>query len=121
MTKRRGGKLMAQSLATQINQRHPDLADIFATNLFAGEGSATALQGAGKQGKVKLIEFDAGPTEVRALKAGQVQGLIAQHPYDIGQQGVQMAVDYLKTKQLPANKQITIGTSFVTPSNLSAP
>jgi ribose transport system substrate-binding protein len=111
----------AASIVSATLQRHPDLAGIFAANLFAGEGSATGLQNAGKQGKVKLIEFDAGPTEVRALKAGQVQGLIAQNPYAIGQQGVQMAVDYLKTKQPPANKQITTGTTFVTLSNINDP
>jgi ribose transport system substrate-binding protein len=111
----------AASIVSATLQRHPDLAGIFATNLFAGEGSATALQNARKQGKVKLIEFDAGPTEVRALKAGQVQGLIAQHPYDIGQMGVQMAVDYLKNKQRPTNKKITTATTFVTLSNMNDP
>jgi ribose transport system substrate-binding protein len=111
----------AASIVSATLQRHPDLAGIFATNLFSGEGAATALQSAGKQGKVKLIEFDAGPTEVRALKAGQVQGLIAQDPYDIGQMGVQMAVDYLKTKQPPANKHVTTPTTFVTLSNISDP
>jgi ribose transport system substrate-binding protein len=44
----------AASIVSAVLQRHPDLAGIFATNLFSAEGAATALQQAGKLGKVKI-------------------------------------------------------------------
>jgi len=71
---------------------HPDLAGIFATNVNGAEGTATGLQQAGKKsGDVKVISYDAGPKQVEDLKAGIVQGLVAQDPYTEGMQGVEQA------------------------------
>ena len=60
---------------------------MFATNLFTAQGVATGLRQAGKTGKVKMVGFDAGPDQIKQLKAGQVQALVAQKPYDIGVPG----------------------------------
>ena len=44
--------------------------------------------------------------------------LIGQHPYDIGYQGVTMAVDYLTTKSAPTEKVVTTGYTVVTKDNV---
>ena len=41
---------------------------------------------------MKIVGFDAGPNQVKALKAGTVQALVAQEPGVIGQYGVDEAV-----------------------------
>ncbi len=102
-------------------QANPDLAGIFGTNLFGAEGAATAIKEAGKQGKVKVVGFDAGPQQVKDLKDGVVDVLIAQHPYDIGETAVKMAVDYLKSKKAPDKKVVTTGYSVVTRDNATQP
>jgi hypothetical protein len=51
---------------------------------------------AGKAGSVNIIGFDAGPEQVKALKEGTVQALIAQQPEVIGRHGVQQAIKALK-------------------------
>src|SRR3954453_7683073 len=82
---------IAADIVTATLAKHPDLKGIFAANLFSAEGSATALRQAGKLGDVKIVGFDAGPKQVKDLKDGLVQALIAQKPADIGSQGVEQA------------------------------
>jgi len=68
---------------------------------------------------VKVVGFDAGPDQIKQLKAGQVQALVAQKPYDIGQQGIQQAVNALTGK--PVTKNIATTSLIVTKANLSNP
>lgn len=108
---------MAASIVSAVLQRNPDLAGIFATNLFSAEGAATALQQAGKLGKVKIVGFDAGPKQVADLTKGLVQALVAQEPALIGQDGVQQAYNALAGK--PVTKVINTGYNVITKQNLS--
>jgi ribose transport system substrate-binding protein len=82
----------AAQLVTAALQKDPDIVGIFATNLFAAEGSATGIKQAGKVGKVSIVGFDAGPDQIAALKAGTVQALIAQQPATIGTDGLDQAI-----------------------------
>jgi ribose transport system substrate-binding protein len=99
--------------------KNPDLQGVFATNLFSAQGVSTGVRQAGKSGKVKVVGFDAGPDQIKQLKAGQVQALVAQKPYDIGQQGIQQAVNALTGKAV--TKNIATTSLIVTKANLSNP
>ncbi|MBA2782138.1 MAG: hypothetical protein H0T74_04335 [Rubrobacteraceae bacterium] len=79
------------------------------------------MRQAGKQGAVKLVGFDAGPTQVKDLRDKLVDALIAQDPSDIGRIRVQMAVDNLKSQEEPSKKQVKTGLSTVTRDNLQKP
>jgi ribose transport system substrate-binding protein len=99
----------AAAITKSILAKNPDLKGIFAANLFSAEGAATGVREAGKQDQVKIVGFDAGPKQIKDLKSGIVQALIAQKPADIGAQGVQQAYAALTGK---ATKK-EIGTGFV--------
>ncbi len=94
----------------------PDLKGIFATNLFAAEGSAAGLRESGNK-DVKIVSFDAGPKQVEDLKAGTIQALVAQKPADIGAQGVQQAVAALKGES--TKPTIATGSVIITKDNLA--
>lgn len=96
----------------------PDLIGIFATNLNTGEGAATGLRNGGKIGQINLVGFDASPSEVDGLRKGEYQGLIAQDPTAIGQQGVQQAIAALEGK--PVTRNILAGLHSLTKDNLDA-
>lgn len=102
-------------------QSDPDLSGIFGTNLFAAQGAAAALREQGKQGVVKMVGFDAGPTQVQDLRSETVDLLIAQHPGEIGEIAVQLLFDYLESQQEPAEKELVTGASIVTRDNLEDP
>jgi ribose transport system substrate-binding protein len=101
--------------------RYPDLNGIFAMNVVSGDGVTAAVKNAGKSGKVKLVEFDAGPEQVAALRSGTVDALVAQYPYGIGQMGVQLAYKYVTGKKAGIQKHYGTGSAVVTKANVSSP
>jgi ribose transport system substrate-binding protein len=76
---------------SSILTANPDLAGVFATDTNDAEGVGSAIQAAGKRGQVKLIGYDASPKEVQDLKSGVYDALVAQAPYNVGYQAVQLA------------------------------
>jgi ribose transport system substrate-binding protein len=82
----------AANLMTAALQKDSDIVGVFAANLFAAEGTATGVRQAGKTSTVKIVGFDAGPNQIKALREGTVSALVAQEPGIIGQYGVDSAV-----------------------------
>jgi ribose transport system substrate-binding protein len=109
----------AAEITSAVLAANPDLAGIFATNLFSAEGAATALREAGAEEQVSLVGFDASPGQVGQLEEGLVQALVAQNPREIGFQGVQTAVASLRGE--PFEEQITTPLTVVTQDNLDDP
>ncbi|MBA3875439.1 MAG: sugar ABC transporter substrate-binding protein [Anaerolinea sp.] len=111
-----------QEAATIIQaelQRSPDLIGVFATNLFSAQGTAAGVRSAGKGGVVKVVGFDAGPDQIKQLKAGDVQALVAQKPYDIGFQGIEQAAAALSGKTV--TQSIATESLIVTADNIDDP
>lgn len=106
----------AAQLVTAALQKDPDIVGIFATNLFAAEGSATGIKQAGKAGKISIVGFDAGPDQIKALKDGTVQALVAQQPDTIGTDGVQQAVAALDGGTI--TPKIQTGSTIITKENV---
>lgn len=109
----------AAQITSAVLARNPDLAGIFATNLFSAEGAATALRDAGAQDQVQIVGFDASPGQVDQLEEGLVQALVAQNPREIGFQGVQTAVASIRGEDF--EEQITTPLTVVTQDSLDDP
>jgi ribose transport system substrate-binding protein len=107
----------AQLTAARL-QSDPDLAGIFGTNLFSAQGAAAALREQGVQGQVKMVGFDAGPTQVQDLRSEVVDLLIAQHPGDIGEIAVQLLHEFLTTGEPLDPKDYVTGATIVTRDNI---
>jgi ribose transport system substrate-binding protein len=110
----------AQLTAARL-QSDPDLAGIFGTNLFSAQGAAAALREQGVQGQVKMVGFDAGPTQVQDLRSEVVDLLIAQHPGDIGEIAVQLLHEFLTTGEPLDPKDYVTGATIVTRDNIEDP
>ncbi len=108
----------AAQITTAAIAANPNLKAIFASNLFSAQGAATGIKQAGKEGEIVVIGFDAGPDQVKALKAGTVQALIAQQPYAIGTQGVEQAIKAIKGQK--TKKKITTGFTILTKANVNS-
>lgn len=107
----------AAQLTSAALQKDPEIIGIFATNLFAAEGTATGLRQAGKQGTTDVIAFDAGPNQVKALQEGTVQALVAQQPAQIGKYGLDAAVAALEGTTVP--RLVQTGFTVITKDNLT--
>ena len=106
----------ASNLMGSALQRDPDIVGVFATNLFAAEGTANGVKQAGKANTVKIVSFDAGPAQVKALKDGTIQALVAQQPYAIGQYGLDSAVAALDGGTV--TPRVQTGSTIITKDNV---
>ncbi len=80
-----------QSQASQIAAAaltNPDLKGIYTTLAPASAGAAAAIQAADKVGEVKLVAYDADPSQVEDLRNGVYEALVAQDPYGLGYDSV---------------------------------
>jgi ribose transport system substrate-binding protein len=110
----------ASQEASALITGHSDLTGIFAMNVISGNGVTTAVKAAGKSGKVKLVEFDAEPLQVQALKAGEIDALVAQDPYGIGTKAVSLAYQYLTKGKAGIAKHYGTGSAIITKANVSS-
>jgi ribose transport system substrate-binding protein len=110
----------AQAITVAALAKNKDIVGIFATNLFSAEGVAAGIKQAGLSGKVSIVGFDAGGDQVKALKAGVVQALVAQQPATIGSKGVDAAVAALKGSPLSPSS-VKTGFTILTAKNINSP
>jgi ribose transport system substrate-binding protein len=111
----------SQQTAALLTRYGDDLKGIFAMNVVSGNGVTAAVRSAGKSGKVKLVEFDAGPEQVTALKTGTIDALIAQYPFGIGQLGVRLAFRYVTGNRAGIKKHYGTGSAIITRANVNNP
>jgi ribose transport system substrate-binding protein len=109
----------SRAVAEDILTAHPDLDGIFASNESSSVGALQALKSRGLATKVKLIGFDAGPILVDALRAGTIDSLVVQDPFQIGYQGVKTMAEKLNGQTPPAHVDTPI--HLVTQANLYDP
>jgi ribose transport system substrate-binding protein len=112
---------LAASKTEALMTRYPDLAGIFALNTNSGIGVTNAAQKSGKAGKIKLVEFDAEPVEVQALRQGTISALVAQDPYTIGSWGVMYADKYVTGHRSGIKKHYGTGEAIITKANVNNP
>jgi ribose transport system substrate-binding protein len=89
---------------------------VFTPNESSTAGMLLALQDINKAGQVAFIGFDVSDTFVTAMRNKQLQGIVVQNPFRMGELGVRTMVDHLQGK--PVEKRIDTGVMLVTPDNL---
>ena len=109
----------AMELTTAALQKDPDIVGIFGVNVFSAQGSAQAAKNAGLAGALKIASWDATTTLIAALKAGDIDLVLAQLPGEIGALGVEAGYKYLTNKTPPQRKMIP-GFQFFTKENVNA-
>ena len=91
---------------------------IFTPNESTTAGMLAAMRSAGVTGK-KFVGFDATSQLVDALKAGEVQALVAQNPYKMGYEGVTTLVNSIRGQKV--EPLVDTGVVVITKDNLDKP
>jgi ribose transport system substrate-binding protein len=102
----------AANMVAAAIQAEPDLTGIYVSHAAAAQGASAAILEAGKQGQIKLVAFDADPQQIRDLKDGVYDALIAQLPYQMGYKSVKLVADVLSGAVDPATVQHDNPTDF---------
>ncbi len=115
-----GDHLKSAEIAKAMIAANPDLAGLYGTN----EGSAIGIVNAVKElglppGKVTVVGFDSGQTQIDAIKSGAMAGAITQDPIGIGRSTVESAVRVIEG--MPVEKVIDTGSYWYDKSNIDDP
>jgi len=110
----------AQQQVAAALQANPDIAGVFGTNLFSARGSYQAVVNAGLTGAVKIATWDATLDLIKALKDGQVNLVLAQNPYAMGQLAVEWGYKFF-TEKAEVPKKLNPEFFFFTKENVNLP
>ncbi len=110
----------AVQVTTNMMTGHPSIVGLFGANEPGGVGAARALVTKGLDKKVKLVAYDASADEERDLKAGSIQALIVQDPFQMGYKGVKTALLAIRKQPIPS-KFIDSGVQVITAPDLAKP
>jgi ribose transport system substrate-binding protein len=109
----------AQTKAMQMVDTLKQADGVFTPNESSTAGMRNALKQIGVSGKIKFVGFDASSELIDALKAGEVDALVAQNPTKMGYEGVKAAIDKIKGKTIPAVTDT--GAVVIDKANLETP
>src|SRR5262249_18619867 len=92
---------------------------VFTPNESSTAGMLLALQDINQAGHVVFIGFDVSETFITAMRSKQLQGIVVQNPFRMGELGVKTMIDHLQGRQV--TPRIDTGVMLVTPENLDTP
>jgi ribose transport system substrate-binding protein len=110
----------ARQASENLLTRYPvQIQGVFTPNESSTAGMLLALQDMNKAGHVAFIGFDVSEAFLAAIRNRQLQGLVVQNPFRMGELGVKTMIDHLQGRQVPP--RIDTGVMLVTPDNLDTP
>jgi ribose transport system substrate-binding protein len=92
---------------------------VFTPNESSTAGMLLALQDINKAGQVVFVGFDVSETFLTAMRSRQLQGIVVQNPFRMGELGVKTMIDHLQGRAVAP--RIDTGVMLVTPDNLDTP
>src|SRR4029079_7548167 len=109
----------AQRNAENMLDKLKEADGIFCPNESSTQGMLNVLKANGLTKTKKFVGFDASPALVSALKAGDIQALVAQNPLQMGYDTVRVMSLALNGKEVPKN--VDPGCALVTKESLQTP
>lgn len=80
----KANKLTAEEAVAQKLEKYPNLKGCFAVNADSLSLGVKAIDALSTESDCVLMGFDAGKSQVSALKAGKIDGIVVQNPFGIG-------------------------------------
>ncbi len=100
---------------------NPDLAGMVGIWSYNGPAIYSAVKGANKQGKIKIIAFDEEADTMTGIKDGTIAGTVVQQPYKFGYDSVMLLAQLAKGDKsgLPASKMSVVPTQIINKDNIA--
>jgi ABC-type sugar transport system substrate-binding protein len=102
--------------AQNILQTNPDVKGIYAANDTMALGVIEAMGGSSVDAGIIVVGTDSVPEAVEGVRTGKLDGTIAAFPYQLGYNGLVLAVRALEGQQLP--KEVQASMALVTQENI---
>jgi ribose transport system substrate-binding protein len=98
----------AEEVVAGIIREHPDLKAVLCSNDNMALGAVTALKAAQKLQQVAVVGYDSIGAVQELIKKGEVLCTVDQHGDKIAAYGIEYALEILKTKAPPADKETPV-------------
>lgn len=105
----------ARPVMRDLLGRFPELDAAFPINDPSALGCASAIESAGRSGKVTIVTVDGSQEGAAAIKSGKLLSSSAQFPAEIGRVAAEKAYDHLAGKTV--EKDIKIPVKLITKEN----
>ncbi len=106
----------ARSMTIDMLRAHPHMRGIYATNEGAAIGMGLGIATAGKAKQLVKMGFDRAEGTIKQLKQGNLDGFVAQDPFQIGYQSMMLMCKTLKGESVPA--VVDIPTQYINIKNV---
>jgi ribose transport system substrate-binding protein len=114
-----GDRARARAAAENMLAAHSKLDGFFASTEPASAGISLALKSRGVSGKVRFVGFDFSDAMVDDLRAGVMDAMVVQNPYQLGYEAVRTLHEKLSGRE-PA-KRVDLPARAVTAAGLDDP
>ena len=98
----------ADKLVGAMVPNYPNIKALLCANDSMALGAAAALKAAGKTGKIEVVGFDNIAAARQLIKEGKMLCTVDQHGDQIAVYGIEYALEILKTKSAPQNKETPV-------------
>ena len=98
----------ANRVVAALITENPDLKAVLCCNDSMALGAVAALRAAGKLGQVLVVGFDNIAAVQQLLKEGKMLATADQHGDKLAVFGIEYALDMLKTKAAPADRETPV-------------
>jgi len=106
----------ARQKCTDMLTKNGNVDGVYAVNHPSSVGAYKAVQTSGRCGQIHFVGFDSDPVLLDGISRGEVDALIVQNPFEIGYQGVTLAVRRLSGEAL--EKTYNVPSMVVDAENL---
>jgi len=107
----------AYTVMQNLVTANPDIKLVYAANSPMGLGALRALQDANLTGKIKIVDMDAFPDDLPAIKAGTIVSTIRYRAADWGISGMQLCIRALNGEKLPA--EVPLSSKVIDKTNVN--
>jgi ribose transport system substrate-binding protein len=109
----------SESLLAAVKAPKGAIQGVYAPNESAAFGMLLALRKSNLASKIKFIGFDTSTKLLEGLRAGEINGLVAQDPFNMGYLAVKTLNDAIQGKKVEA--RIDTGAKVITKVNIDQP
>lgn len=110
----------AHKASERLLINYPELDGIFMPNESSTVGMLQALRALKRVGEARFVGFDGSDILIAALKAGEIDGLVLQDPFDMGYQSTRRAIQFLRGIP-PETKTLHTSSRVATRANVADP
>jgi ribose transport system substrate-binding protein len=109
----------SENLLLAQNAGKGQLQGVFCPNESTTFGMLLALEKAGLAGKLRFIGFDSSAKLVEGVRAGKIDGLVLQNPFNMGYLAVKTLVRHLRHEAI--ENRIDTGAALIEKANMDQP